>query len=223
MKRYIRSNESNEFEYEYRLLDRLRSDCDYVLRTMDYGSSFDSAQKHFWAKNWQDQIAKMREIYSVLPEKPEWLSEEDIDLYENKFRVADSFEPVEPMSEAQTWSVRPGEQPSRLIESSRKPALKGRAIKANLYGDAYEDIEISRDAYIQQWQDEYEGEPSTSWDDIFDKVLDDFVLYCGDEASADETGKTIEEKYESGEYTSVDVEDEFDNWIMWISLDDYDY
>lgn len=100
---------------------------------------------------------------------------------------------------------------------------KKRNIKAALYDNAYEDIEISRDAYIQQWQDEYEGEPSTSWDHIFDMILDDFVLYCGDEASTDETGKTIEEKYESGEYTSADVEDEFDNWIMWISLDDYDY
>lgn len=100
---------------------------------------------------------------------------------------------------------------------------KKRAIKANLYDDAYEDIEISRDAYIQQWQNEYEDEPSTSWDNIFDMVLSDFVSYCGDEASADETGKTIEEKYESGEYTSADVEDEFDSWIMWISLDDYDY
>lgn len=34
-----------------------------------------------WAGNVREQIAKMRELYAALPEKPEWLTPEDIDRY----------------------------------------------------------------------------------------------------------------------------------------------
>lgn len=70
--------ESNDPEFNYRLLDRLRSDCDYFL------GNGNRAEKHLWAGNCEAQIAKMREIYNSLEEKPEWLSEEDIDNYEKE-------------------------------------------------------------------------------------------------------------------------------------------
>ena len=60
---------------EYRLLGRLKADCDYFL------GAGGRAEKHLWAGNVREQIAKMRELYAALPEKPEWLTQEDIDRY----------------------------------------------------------------------------------------------------------------------------------------------
>ena len=62
-------------EGSYQLLSRLKADCDYFL---DAGGR---AEKHLWAGNVDGQIAKMRELYTALPEKPEWLTMEDIDRY----------------------------------------------------------------------------------------------------------------------------------------------
>ena len=63
------------YENEYRLLGRLKADCEYFL---GWGGR---AEKHLWAGNVREQIAKMRELYAALPEKPEWLTPEDIDRY----------------------------------------------------------------------------------------------------------------------------------------------
>lgn len=71
---------------EYRLLGRLKADCDYFLGTGG------RAEKHLWAGNVREQIAKMRELYAALPEKTEWLTPEDIDRYAQ--RMEPSFEVV---------------------------------------------------------------------------------------------------------------------------------
>ena len=60
---------------DYVLLDRLRADCDYFL------GAGGRSEKHLWAGNVHAQIKKMRELYDVLPEKPEWLTAEAIDHY----------------------------------------------------------------------------------------------------------------------------------------------
>ena len=72
------------FEFEYRQLSRLKSDCDYFLgaggrheRHLSEGGSIAA------------QIAKMRELYGLLPEKPEWLTAEDIDRYEAQMTGAE--------------------------------------------------------------------------------------------------------------------------------------
>lgn len=62
-------------EGSYQLLSRLKADCDYFL------GAGGRAEKHLWAGNVGEQIAKMRELYAALPEKPEWLTMEDIDRY----------------------------------------------------------------------------------------------------------------------------------------------
>lgn len=67
-----------DFSNEYRLLDRLRGDCEYYL------GAGQRAEKHLWAGSVEKQIAKMRELYSQLTEKPEWLTEHDINLYEQQ-------------------------------------------------------------------------------------------------------------------------------------------
>lgn len=63
---------------DYRLLSRLKADCDYYL------GAGGRAEKHLWAGSVEAQITKMRELYDVLPEKPEWLTEQDIDNYESQ-------------------------------------------------------------------------------------------------------------------------------------------
>lgn len=63
---------------DYMLLDRLKMDCDYYL---GYGNR---AEKYLWAGDAESQISKMRELYAVLPEKPEWLTAEQIDEYEQR-------------------------------------------------------------------------------------------------------------------------------------------
>ena len=64
-----------EHNQEYRLLDRLRSDCEYFL------GAGNRSEKHLWTGSVRAQIAKMRELYDTLPEKPEWLTKEVIDDY----------------------------------------------------------------------------------------------------------------------------------------------
>ena len=61
------------FKFLYQMLDRLRLDCEYFLG---------NGEKHLWAGNVQDQIAEMRKIWNLLPEKPVWLTMEKINEYE---------------------------------------------------------------------------------------------------------------------------------------------
>ena len=60
---------------DYRLLGRLRADCEYFL------GAGNRAEKHLWAGSVYAQIVKMRELYDALPQKPEWLTKEMIDDY----------------------------------------------------------------------------------------------------------------------------------------------
>ena len=50
---------------DYRLLGRLRADCEYFL------GAGNRAEKHLWAGSVYAQIVKMRELYDALPQKPE--------------------------------------------------------------------------------------------------------------------------------------------------------
>lgn len=63
-------------EFEYMLLDRLKSDCKYFLGN---GNRY---EKHLWAGNVDKQIKKMKELYEILHVKPEWCTWEDILEYE---------------------------------------------------------------------------------------------------------------------------------------------
>ena len=60
---------------DYRLLGRLRADCEYFL------GAGGRAEKHLWAGSVRAQITKLRELYDTLLEKPEWLTKEAIDDY----------------------------------------------------------------------------------------------------------------------------------------------
>lgn len=73
--------DESHFEFEYRLLSRCKQDCEYYL---GYGGRCD---KYLWAGNPRDHIAKMRELYNIVPEKPEWLTEEQINEYAERMGV----------------------------------------------------------------------------------------------------------------------------------------
>ncbi|WP_434716079.1 LPD11 domain-containing protein [Paraburkholderia sp. A3RO-2L] len=62
--------------FDYQLLARLQQDCEYYL---GHGNR---AKKHLWAGDEAEQIAKMKELYEGLSEKPEWLTLEQIAQYE---------------------------------------------------------------------------------------------------------------------------------------------
>ena len=71
---------------DYRLLDRLRADCEYFL------GAGNRAEKHLWAGSVYAQIVKMRGLYDALPQKPEWLTKEMIDDYAD--RMAPQYQVV---------------------------------------------------------------------------------------------------------------------------------
>lgn len=72
--------EADSPEFKYQLLDRLKSDCEYFLKAGNRN------EKHLWAGNVDDQIAKMKELWNSLEEKPEWLTMEDIENYEKEMK-----------------------------------------------------------------------------------------------------------------------------------------
>lgn len=78
-------NESESKEYEYMLLGRLQTDCDYFL------GNGNGNERVLWADTVDEQIQKMKELWNGLEQKPEWISLEDIENYEiemkNKLEV----------------------------------------------------------------------------------------------------------------------------------------
>ena len=67
--------------FNYMMLDRLKSDCEYYL---GYGGR---NKNSLWAHDEQAQIDKMRELYDFLRIKPEWLTREQIDEYAARMGV----------------------------------------------------------------------------------------------------------------------------------------
>ncbi|QOX64418.1 helicase [Anoxybacterium hadale] len=64
--------------FSYQLLSRLQSDCEYFL------GAGQGHEKHLWAGNVKNQIAKMWELYNAVLEKPNWLTTQDIERYEKQ-------------------------------------------------------------------------------------------------------------------------------------------
>lgn len=60
----------------YRLLGRLKQDCEYYL---GHGNR---DRKRLWAGDEAEQIAKMKELYAAFREKPQWITLDDIARYE---------------------------------------------------------------------------------------------------------------------------------------------
>lgn len=69
---------SRDKTFQYSMLGRLKTDCDYFLGC---GYGFEG---HLWAGTVEEQIREMRERWNSFEddEKPEWLTMEQIDKYE---------------------------------------------------------------------------------------------------------------------------------------------
>lgn len=65
------------FEFEYMMLSRLQSDCEYYL-----GSGGQNAEHALYYHDEKKHIEEMKKIYDILPIKPEWLTEEKLKEYE---------------------------------------------------------------------------------------------------------------------------------------------
>lgn len=78
-------NRQNPYHFDYMMLSRLQTDCDYFL---GYGGRYEG---HLWAGNVPDQIAEMKKLWKKFPEgeKPEWLTWEEILQYERRMTEED--------------------------------------------------------------------------------------------------------------------------------------
>lgn len=104
---------SHRQQYLYQLLDRLRTDCEYYLGN---GNHHPDA---LWAGNEQGQIAKMKEIWLQLEEKPEWLSWEDIINYASKMGVEEL-----PSTKDRTAEKEINDMLNRNYEKEKKVGLE---------------------------------------------------------------------------------------------------
>lgn len=66
-------------KFNYMMLDRLRQDCIYAINQS-------KGTKQLWGKTVDGHIAEMRKLYNMVREKPEWLTPEDIDMYEKELK-----------------------------------------------------------------------------------------------------------------------------------------
>lgn len=63
---------------KYMFLSRMQMDCRYFLGNGNFYN------KYLWAANPEEQIACMKYLYNAVPEKPEWISMEEIEGYEKQ-------------------------------------------------------------------------------------------------------------------------------------------
>lgn len=68
-------------KFNYQMLDRLKSDCEYFL---GFGNR---NVKDLWGGSVKDHIAIMKDTYNKLSEKPEWCTIEDILEFERQMNI----------------------------------------------------------------------------------------------------------------------------------------
>lgn len=130
---------TNDHSYEYMLLDRLRSDCEYFL-----GTGETAENNHLWAGNPEAQIEKMQELYDVLPEKPEWLTQEDINQYAQQMIPEKEAEKTEPPSPAVSEQES---ETNRIADEARLSALEAQKTALD---SMMKTLEVSRDVLNPQ-------------------------------------------------------------------------
>ena len=74
----VQQAKEQDYSDDYRLLDLLRSDCEYFL------GEGQRDEDNLWAGNVSDQIQKMLELYDTLPQKPDWFTREQIEDYADR-------------------------------------------------------------------------------------------------------------------------------------------
>lgn len=93
---------NTDLEYKYMLLDRLKQDCEYFL-----GNGNGNAEHSLWAKDIDEQIEKMKEIYNSFSEeeKPDWITLEDINNYEKRMKEYNKDVKTEDLSDKDKFLV----------------------------------------------------------------------------------------------------------------------
>lgn len=130
---------TNDHSYEYMLLDRLRSDCEYFL-----GAGETAENNHLWAGNPEAQIEKMQELYDMLPEKPEWLTQEDINQY------AQQMIPEKEAEKAEQPSPAVSEQESETNRIANEARLSALEAQKTALDSMMKTLEVSRDVLNPQ-------------------------------------------------------------------------
>ncbi len=67
--------------YLYMLLERLQEDCKYYLGNGNRNS------KYLWSLNESEHINEMKGIYNYLEIKPDWLTMQEIENFEQRFNL----------------------------------------------------------------------------------------------------------------------------------------
>ena len=128
--------EVSDFKDVYRLLSRLKEDCDYFL------GAGERQEKHLWAGSAAAQLDKMRELYALVPEKPEWLTEQELSDY------AQRMAPVQQEQAAPSLTVRE-------LFDQYLPLVKARVLEDTAYQNACknsdpENVKIEAQAAIKR-------------------------------------------------------------------------
>lgn len=74
--RKLNENNAQDDKFNYMMLSRLQSDCEYFL---NYGHG---SVRNLWGDDVERHIGEMKRLWNQLPIKPEWLSYEKIEEYE---------------------------------------------------------------------------------------------------------------------------------------------
>ena len=85
----IENDNSERYVPTYMRLSRYQADCKYVINNADETEDFEGLKKYLYGGSVDTCINEMRELYNKLPDdaKPEWLSKEDIDRYEQQLNA----------------------------------------------------------------------------------------------------------------------------------------
>ncbi len=77
-KEFLNESSEDSQQHQYMMLSRLQSDCEYFL------GNGKGSERNLYYKNVEEHISEMKNLWNQLVVKPEWLSLEDINEYEDK-------------------------------------------------------------------------------------------------------------------------------------------
>jgi hypothetical protein len=80
----IEEQTAEDNKFKYMCMSRMKMDCKYWIQQEEKGWSHESLNKHLMKGNPTDQIKEMKRLYELVPQKPEWLTMEQIEEFEEK-------------------------------------------------------------------------------------------------------------------------------------------
>lgn len=196
-------------EFEYRLLGRLKRDCDYYL------GAGGKNEKHLWAGTAEKQILKMRDLYENLAEKPEWFTEDELKHYEKEMLL--DLEPTVTVLWSESSKLKDGQvmglyQADKLFQELDKEAVPKEGYYKTKFridfldGDQLESYEGRQDfgdgdggliSHIEGFHTYYAQNLEDK--EIHEHILQEFVPFLKQHALLSEMNETIGEALSSRE------------------------